>query len=175
MKVLVVYESMFGNTEEVARAIAAGIGESAAVTSVDVVAAADARGRVGDADLVVIGGPTHAFSMTRESTRTDAVSQGATGETSYGLRDLVDDLPRAREGQKLAVFDTRVTKVRHLPGSAARSAWRHVRRHGYQPAASPESFYVLDVAGPLEHGEIERATSWGRRLALSIVGVGEPH
>lgn len=62
MKALVVYESMFGNTEQVARAVATGLGRH---LDVELVAVANAPDTVSDVDLVVVGGPTHAFSMTR--------------------------------------------------------------------------------------------------------------
>jgi flavodoxin len=162
MKALVVFESLWGNTEQVARAIAAGLEESAEVEVVDV---RDAPASPGDADLVVAGGPTHAFSMTRSSTREDAVKQGAphgTGEP--GLREWLAAQPRGGH-HRIATFDTRVTKVQHLPGSAARSAARSARKHGYDVATDPESFYVTDLAGPLADGELDRATAWGRELA----------
>jgi hypothetical protein len=164
MKALVVYESMWGNTEQVARAIAAGLGET---VSVEVVEVSRAPGQPGDdIALVVAGGPTHAFSMTRPSTRADAVRQGATqGSADSGLREWLDALPSGHHEQRLATFDTRVDKVRHLPGSAAKKAAKTGRRHGYKAAAHAESFYVHDTAGPLLDGELARATAWGRELA----------
>ncbi len=160
-KALVVFESLWGNTEQVARAIAVGLQESVEVEVVDVREAPDSPG---DVDLVVAGGPTHAFSMTRASTREDAVKQGAPhGSGEPGLREWL----AAQRGahHRIATFDTRVTKVHHLPGSAARSAARSARKHGYDVAADPESFYVMDMEGPLAEGELERATAWGRSLA----------
>ena len=75
MKALVVYESMFGNTEQIARAVAAGISETVDVQLSEV---ADAPTDPGpDVALIVAGGPTHAFSMSRENTRADAISKGA--------------------------------------------------------------------------------------------------
>jgi flavodoxin len=63
MKALVVYESMFGNTEEIAHAIADGLGESVEVQLAEV---ADAPVEPNpDVALIVVGGPTHAFSMSR--------------------------------------------------------------------------------------------------------------
>ena len=162
MRALVVFESLWGNTEQVARAVAAGLGESAEVEVVDV---REAPALPDDVDLVVAGGPTHAFSMTRASTRADAVKQGAphgTGEP--GLREWLEAQPRTGH-HRIATFDTRVTKVHRLPGSAARSAARSARKHGYTVATEPTSFYVDDMAGPLADGELERATAWGRELA----------
>ena len=75
MKAVVVYESMFGNTRQIAEAIAAGLAESADVAAVEV---SEATAEAAEAaDLLVAGGPTHAFSMSRPSTRSDAVNRGA--------------------------------------------------------------------------------------------------
>jgi hypothetical protein len=162
MKVLVVYESMFGNTEEVARAVAEGMRPVAEVDLVEVDEAPVEPGP--DVDLVVAGGPTHAFSMSRESTREDAARQGGrTRAIGTGLRDWVAALPAGRHPQRLVTFDTRVGKVRHLPGSAAKAAARAARRHGYA-AGEPESFWVQDISGPLLEGELDRARAWGRHL-----------
>ena len=164
MKALVVYESMFGNTEQVALAVAAGLGES---SEVEVVEVQDAPERPdADVGLVVAGGPTHAFSMTRASTRADAVRQGAAhGSETIGLREWLAALPSEHREARLATFDTRVAKVRHLPGSAAKSAAKVARHHGFDRPMAVESFYVLDTPGPLLDGELERASEWGRALA----------
>jgi flavodoxin len=166
MKVLIVYESMFGNTEEIARAVAAGLRESADVQIHEV---SDVPPDPGDAvDLVVAGGPTHAFSMSRPSTRTDAIEQGAShGSTATGLREWLDGLGKGSHHQLVAAFDTRVAKVRHLPGSAAKSAAKTLRRLGYSAALKPESFYVSDTAGPLLDGELQRAEEWGCHLGIA--------
>lgn len=77
MEVLVIFETMFGNTARVARAIADGFAAGAHVTVTDVV---DAPAEVPpQVDVVVVGGPTHVFSMSRASTRRDAVQRGAAG------------------------------------------------------------------------------------------------
>lgn len=164
-RALVVYESMFGNSEEVARAVAKGVGD---VMPVDILEVADAPTDLTGVDLVVAGGPTHAFSMSRATTRRDARAQGAThGTVDSGLREWLASLPDER-GRWFAAFDTRVTKVRHVPGSAAHSAARAGRRHGFRQAVRPESFYVLDVEGPLAEGEVDRAREWGRSVGASV-------
>ncbi len=169
MKALVVYESMFGNTEQIARAVARGLEKSA---EVEVFEVSDAqRDPDADVDLIVAGGPTHAFSMSRESTRADAISRGATeGEREFGLREWIDALPAGRRVDKIATFDTRVRTMRHLPGSAAKGAAKAARRHGYESAAPAESFYVDDVDGPLLSGELERAEAWGQQLGAALRG-----
>lgn len=163
MKALVIFESMFGNTELVARAIGDGL---AVTMEVEVVDVAHAPAPITEpVDLVVVGGPTHAFSMSREGTREDAVRKGATqAGTGIGIREWLDRLAPGPHPELVATFDTRVGKVRHLPGSAARSAAKAARKHGYGAATKPESFYVDDVEGPLLDGEVERARAWGEQL-----------
>ena len=162
MKALVVYETLFGNTEEVARAIGRGLAETLAVDVVDVGhAPTDPDPGVA---LVVAGGPTHAFSMTRESTRADARKQGAPVEPGIGLREWLSALPRRRHETLLATFDTKVVRPA-LPGSAGNAAGRLGRRHGYQMIDRPETFVVAGTTGPLLPGELDRATAWGRTLA----------
>ncbi len=169
MRALVVFESMWGNTEQVARAIAAGLAESPAVEVVGVVDVREGPVRSDGVDLVVAGGPTHAFSMSRPGTRREAADQGAPrGADAPGLREWLQAQPRD-ESLRIATFDTRVTRPRHVPGSAARSAARVARKHGYQVSVQPESFYVEDVSGPLAEGELERATAWGRALVGATV------
>jgi len=167
MKALVVYESMFGNTEQIARVVAAGLGESVDVQVVEVAEAAAEPGP--DVALIVAGGPTHAFSMSRENTRADAISKGAhEGERGYGLREWMSALPSGQDTEKMATFDTKIKIMRHLPGSAAKSAAKAAHRHGYESVARAESFYVDDVDGPLLDGETDRARAWGRQLAASM-------
>ena len=163
---LVVYESMWGNTEKVARAVADGL---ASTLKVEVCEVRDAPASpTADVELIVAGGPTHAFSMTRASTRQDARRQGADHGGDTGLREWLDSLPSGEHPQPVATFDTRVEKMRHVPGSAAKSAARVAHRHGYERAAAAESFYVTDIDGPLIDGELERASAWGRHIAASI-------
>ncbi len=165
-RALVVYESMFGNSEQVALAVADGLGET---LSVEVTEVSRPPGSLTHYTLVVLGGPTHAFSMSRASTRRDAREQGAThGSVGSGLREWLGGLPPQGHSGWFAAFDTRVTRVRHLPGSAARSAARSARRHGLRELVEPQSFFVEDVDGPLAEGELERAREWGRALAAAV-------
>lgn len=167
MKALVVYESMFGNTARVAQAIANGLRETLSVDLCEVQAAPSEPSE--DVEVIIAGGPTHAFSMSRTGTRTDAIAKGAThGTVDFGLREWIDGIPADRHTSSLVTFDTRVIKGRHLPGSAAKSAAKAGRKHGFASYTSPESFYVEDTSGPLHEGEIERATAWGRELGSLV-------
>jgi len=157
---LVVVESMFGNTRAIAEAVSEGLAESMSTTVVDIGAA---PGTV-TADLLVVGGPTHAFGMSRASTREAAVTQGAGKDHSaIGIREWTSRLSR-QDGPGVATFDTRIRK-RGVPGSAARFALHRLRRLGMRPLDVPQSFWVAGTEGPLLGGERERARDWGRRLA----------
>ena len=163
MRSLVVYESLWGNTEQVAHAIAAGLVEAMRVDVVEVGTAPAVPTE--DVDLLVVGGPTHAFSMSRPDTRSEAVTRGASNTApGPGIREWIAALPKMSDGSLVATFDTRVEKVRRLPGSAARKAGKLLRRLGYAQVLDPESFYVADVDGPLLDGEMDRARAWGSRL-----------
>lgn len=163
MAALVVYESMFGNTEQVAQAVARGIQEVMDADVREVSAVPD--GVDPSVDLLVVGAPTHAFGLSRPSTRADAIRQGAKqGDERRGLREWLEQLPPSLGDEVVAAFDTRARRVRHLPGSAARGAVKILRAHGYR-ATSSRSFYVEDVSGPLLPGELDRAVAWGRELA----------
>ena len=164
MRSVVVVESSFGNTRSVADAVARGLGDA------DVVDVRSATTRIeAGLDLLVVGGPTHAFGLSRPGTRADAVRQGAPGSAEApGLREWLTRL-EAAPGIPVATFDTRVSRARHLPGSAARAAAKVLRRRGFTQVAAPESFFVEDVKGPLAGGELERAEAWGAALAAGQV------
>lgn len=163
MRTAVIYESMFGNTARVARAIGDGLGAEGA--DVDVIPVADAGFDTLDAyDVVVIGAPTHAFSLSRPSTRLDAARRGArVRDGEPGVREWLTAVSR-QPGAATAAFDTRAKSMRHWPGSAARHVARALRRRHITVLARPASFYVAGTTGPLVDGEEERARAWGAEL-----------
>lgn len=170
MRALVVYESMFGNTQTVADAVAGGLARRMRVDAVEVGGAPATLDD--DVTLLVVGGPTHAFSMSRPRTRQDAAAQAPGGlvSTRTGLREWLATL-RAPAGIAAAAFDTKVSKP-HLPGSAARAAEKRLRRLGFRLAAPAESFYVGGTLGPLLDGEQDRATRWGDQLGATTRELG---
>jgi hypothetical protein len=167
MRALVVFESMFGNTQTIANAIADGLSSRMAVGVVEV---GEAPTAVDDQlDLLVVGGPTHAFGLSRPSTRQSAADQAPSGVISAG-RGLREWLAAIRQGSPsvaVATFDTRVDRP-HLPGSAARAAQKRLRRLGFRIALPSESFSVTGTEGPLVDGEPARAVAWGEKLAAEL-------
>jgi len=140
MKALVVYESLFGNTEQVALAVTGGLSKHGEVELIEVT---DAPAVITETlDLLVLGGPTHAFSMTRPSTREDAFRQGATqGSTTVGLREWLEHLLTGPHSELVATFDTRgwprfVICQARLPRVPQRSRSGSVMRRPRRPRAS---------------------------------------
>jgi hypothetical protein len=165
---LVVYESSFGNTAELARAVWAGMfARRADVELVEVRAAPE---HLPDGvDLLVVGAPTHAFGLSRPRTRADAAVQaGRPAEPStIGVREWLGHLDRPGHPVHAATFDTRIQSP-HVPGSAATGAGKRLRRAGYE-VDDVESFWVTGTKGPLAVGELERAREWGIHLAEATV------
>ncbi|WP_020014912.1 flavodoxin family protein [Promicromonospora sukumoe] len=166
MRALVVYESMFGNTQAVARAVAEGIEASMHADVVEVGAAP--RTVPADVTLLVVGGPTHAFSMSWPSTRRDAAGRAtAVISRDEGIREWLGGLPGVCTPTAATAFDTRATS--RLTGSAARAAGRRLDRLGYALVTAPASFRVADITGPLADGELDRAHAWGKTVGAEVV------
>ncbi len=175
MRTVIVYESLFGNTHKIAEAIAAGIrGQQPGAEVACVPVAAGTAELIRDADLLIVGGPTHMRGMSSERTR----RMGAEGEQkksadvhvepgSYrpGLRDWFESLPKTARSASAAAFDTRAG-VR-LAGGAAKSIARRLRQHGYHILAT-EGYIITDTSGPLRAGELDRARQWGASLPRQL-------
>jgi hypothetical protein len=170
MKALVVYESMYGNTEEIAMAIAGGL---AAHMEVETAEVGGTPARVGAGiHLLVIGGPTHAFGMSRPGTRKSAAEDTDREIVSkgMGIREWIDAMQIDTPRLAAATFDTKIRKP-PLPGSAANAAQRRLRKEGLRIVAPAESFYVAGGHGPLLPGEAIRARHWGEAIAGRLVAV----
>lgn len=160
MKAMVVYDSVFGNTGQVARAIGEALGSPG---EVEILQVADVKPeQLVGLTLLIVGSPTRKFSPT-----------GA-------ITNFVKGIPKDRlRGVKVAAFDTRFTvdaieKVRILVffvnifGYAAKPIADRLVKKGGQLAAPPEGFYVGDTEGPLLDGELERAATWAKQIVASL-------
>ncbi|MET7772745.1 flavodoxin domain-containing protein [Nocardia sp. NPDC005366] len=164
MRARIVYESMFGNTAAIAEAIADGLRVHADVEVMNVVTAAEMPEPT--IDLLVVGGPTHAFGLSRTRTRSDAAAQSDTPvAVDIGIREWLDAALPVSQNTRAAAFGTKAATPKWLPGSAARGAGKRLRRLGYDLADAPVDFLVDGVKGPLVAGELERARAWAQRLA----------
>ena len=163
MKAIVVYESLWGNTAAIARAVAEGIGPETQVLSTG-----EATGEaIAGADLIVAGAPLHAFGLPRESGRANLRANPGRGPapdlSNPTLRSWLEALP-AGQG-RVAAFETR---FKGSPGGAAGGILRRLKRLGYRPIAKGQRFFIKGTYGPLRDGEIERARQWGAELAKAI-------
>ena len=166
MRALVVYESMFGNTAAVAGSILKGLETWPDVTA-ELVEVGQAPNEIDDTvDLVVLGGPTHTFSMSRPETRDSAAQETAEPLVSKGkgIREWIAAVT-APAGMRFATFATKTYGP--LPGSAAKSAAHELSDRGWKRLMPPENFRVHGKAGPLLDGEEQRASAWGRAVAAA--------
>jgi hypothetical protein len=169
MHARVVFESMFGNTQRIAEAIAEGLSTTMGVELVEVGAAPT---EVVGVELLVVGGPTQAFSMSRAGTRQAAAKQAEQPLVSpgRGLREWLDAIRGCGANVAAAAFDTRFDKPHWLTGSAAHAAEKRLRRLGFRIVVSSASFFVTETKGPLSDGELERARRWGENLGSVVSG-----
>jgi hypothetical protein len=161
MKAIVVYESHWGNTAAIARAIAEGIGAGAVALATDQATAAV----LPDAELIVAGAPVIAFSLPTErmleGIRKDGANAPAPPDLSHPLlRTWLAALPKG--SGLFAAFETRVA---WSPGGATGGIADGLERAGYRKAADPARFFVKGKFGPLKPGEAERAKQWGTLLS----------
>ncbi|MGD9782136.1 MAG: flavodoxin family protein [Kiritimatiellia bacterium] len=160
MKAWIVYESLWGNTAAIARAIAEGFGPDARAAST-AEAAPDA---VSGADLIVAGAPLFAFRLPtaaiRETIRKKSSSFPAPPNLSHPpMRAWLDALPAGKG--RAAAFETRMW---FSPGGATGAILKGLKKAGYEPRAGSKRFRVAGMYGPLKPGELERARAWGAAL-----------
>ena len=153
MKALVVYDSVFGNTEQVAYAIRDSLG-----SDVEALRVGDVKHeQLAGLEYLIVGSPTRAFNPTKVITNF--------------LKKIPGD---SLKGVKVAAFDTRLDTddvnssvlnvfVKFF-GYAAKPIAGRLQKKGGTPVVPPEGFYVEDTEGPLKDGELERAATWTEQL-----------
>jgi flavodoxin len=149
MHTLVIYESQFGNTEQIAQAITQALGKCGSVRVEPIGKASHAL--LQGVDLLVLGSPTQHLEATPDM-----------------LAWLDHIPPKLLDGMPIAVFDTRYHMLTLFSGSAAHVIGKEVQNHGGQLIVPPESFFVIGRDGPLEPGEVERALVWANALVATL-------
>ena len=172
MRAMVIYESMYGNTHAIAEAIGRGLAPGNDVTVVPVAEATPEL--LGQADLVVAGGPTHVHGMSGARSRqaaAEAAHKDGSGLTQEphaqepGLRDWFGTVGRIRGCG--AAFDTRMGGPPVLTGRASKGIAKLLDRHGLTEIAPAQSFPVTKD-NHLQPGEEDRAEQWGREVAAKL-------
>jgi flavodoxin I len=145
MNTLIIYDSAFGNTEQLALMLAETLQKQGPV-EVRQVPETSSLAFEGT-DFLVCGGPTQHHGL------------------SPAMRAWLEGLPRgALQGLRAAAFDTRYHLAAWQSGSAARAIARKLTRAGAWLIVPPESFFVLEREGPLKEGELERAAYWADNI-----------
>jgi len=142
MKALIVYDSHYGNTAAIARAIAEELGPEADLRPAEQLDV-DA---IQHADLVLVGSPTQKWHET---------------SAARAAVELIGEV--APVHLRAAAFDTEIGS--QPSGSAARRLDRLLRRAGLERAVHPARFVVESRDGPLAQGEIAHAKAWARTAA----------
>lgn len=152
MKALVIADSAYGNTMEVARAIADVFNADGRLMRPSAFEVGDLAG----VDVLIVGSPT----------------QG--GRPLPSVTALIKALPSERTpGRRFVAFDTRVDSGQqafalklliNTIGYAAPKIAKQLKSQGCRELAPPEGFIVEDKEGPLRAGELERAAAWARSL-----------
>jgi flavodoxin I len=156
MKGFVMYDSAFGNTEQIAMAIGSTLGSP---DEIEVLRVGEVKmEQFTEFELLIVGSPTQRFKPTEATS------------------DFLKRIPaNYLQGTNVAAFDTRLTieeieETRSLAffvrffGYAAQSIANKLKKKGGELIAAPEGFYVQGVKGPLVEGELERAAAWARQI-----------
>ncbi len=148
MKTLIIYDTKYGYTEQMAKAIG-GVLEG----EVKVVRVGEAKPEeLGAYDLVIFGSPT----------------QG--GRETLAMKVFTENLPKEiMVDKKTAVFDTRMKSLWvKMFGWAANRMAMTMRERGANLVIPAEGFFVKSGKGPLVDGELERAVAWAKSLAAKL-------
>jgi len=156
MRIAIVYDTVFGNTATIARAIARSAGTIGEVTLAEVREAASID--PAQFDLLVIGSPTRGFAPTPAIAEfTAGLPKGAGRAGAFDTRLDLDHVQPAP-----------LRWVMQVGGYAAQRIADTLREKGYEVLAPNGNFLVEGAEGPIKDGEIERAEAWLKQLA----GVG---
>jgi flavodoxin I len=153
MKTLILYDSYFGNTEEIAKTITNELGSSCNLKRVNAFKTEDLK----DIKTLIVGSPTRAFNFS------DKTMTFLTRLPNRGLK-----------GIKVTTFDTRIDSSTVKPkilgflmntfGYANKKIIKVLIGKGGEKLIEPEFFIVQDKEGPLKEGEIEKAKNWIKNI-----------
>jgi flavodoxin len=142
MKTILVYDSVQGNTEKVARGMSVALAPTGKVKVVKAGEASPAD--LKSMDLLIVGSPTIGGQPTRP------------------MQAFLAGIPAdALKGIDVAAFDTRLkAEWVKIFGFAAGRIADSLKSKGGRLAAPPQGFIVAGGKGPLKDGELERAAEW---------------
>jgi len=152
VKTVVIYDSMYGNTEKIAKAIGGAISGEVKVLRPGEASSSDLKA----IDFLIVGSPTQGFRATKP------------------VQTFIEGIPKdVSKGMKVAAFDTRMPEddvgkglrfIMKMGGYAAPRMAEALRKKGGNLVAPPEGFFVKDKEGPLKEGELQRAARWVKEI-----------
>lgn len=149
MKTIVVYDSVFGNTEKIADEIAKSVG--GALFHVSDICAAD----LSDVTHLFMGSPTRAFRPTPAVTawlkKLPANSLKGVHASAFDTRGIMETADSALLRRLAKWF-----------GYAAEKILAALEKKGAETEDYPIGFYVPESEGPLKDGELQRAIEWAQ-------------
>jgi flavodoxin len=155
MKALIIYDSVFGNTERIARAIGSAFGSQQDIEILQVSNVMPQQ--LTGLKLLVVGSPNRGFRPTP------------------AIKSLLGRIPvNGLKGVKVAAFDTRIS-VNDIEsrigrffvnrfGYAAQPIADRLKKKGGELTIAPEGFFVKGTEGPLKEGELDRAADWAKQI-----------
>jgi len=155
MKTLIVYDSMYGNTEKIAKSIGGAI-----TNDVIMLRAGEASpSELESIDMLIVGSPTQGFRPTK---LVQTFVESIPGETLKGIDAAAFDtrIPSSEAGTGLRLF-------MKMGGYAAGRIAEALKKKGGNLVVAPEGFFVNGKEGPLKEGELERAASWAKGIIES--------
>jgi flavodoxin len=155
MRTLIIYDSVYGNTEKIAQSICSALGPG---EEIGLIRAGEATiGQLSGLNILVVGSPTQRFMAT------------------HAINELFKIIPRnSLKGVKVAAFDTRLSLsdiessverfAVKVGGYAAKGIANRLKKCGGILIVPPEGFIVKGMEGPLMEGELERAADWANQI-----------
>lgn len=150
MNILVVYDSLFGNTKVIAGAIAEGLGSLDYAINIKEVTPKQLQ----SAELLVLGCPVQ--------------NKKPSVNTLNFLKDLKDGATKAY----VTAFDTRYATI--FAGSATGTVLAGLKKAGGKNFSDPKHFIVLEKSGPLLAHQVNLARAWGMDLKEKLSEIAAP-
>lgn len=139
MKILVIYDTNFGNTQKVAFQIGEDLKDHNQVKVVSI--AGFNNEDLEGIDLLIMGSPINGWRPTEK------------------IRNFLKSLKKDQlKGVRVATFDTRVDVFFH--GNAAKPIAESLEKAGAIQIVEPIGFFVKGSEGPLAEGEEIKVNNW---------------
>jgi flavodoxin len=148
MKALVIYDSLYGNTERIAKYIGNTIKGDVTICRITKADPSQLKG----IDLIIIGSPTYG------------------GRPTPAVKEFIEKITKdSIKGVNVATFDTRgYQRWLKIFGFAASKIANDLKSKGGNLVVPPAGFFVISKEGPLREGEEEHASNWAKHILQKV-------